>query len=78
MMYAIFESPSEYHEKLNEVNDALGYPDGFGTDRYATETPQPTIDGKYAMPISEHVAHLFTGCTIVESVEYPLEETNVN
>jgi hypothetical protein len=72
-MYALFESLSEYHEKLNEVNDALGYPDGFGTDRYATETPQPTIDGKYPMPITERIAHLFEGCEIVESVEY--EET---
>ena len=73
MMYALFESLSEYHEKLNEVNDALGYPDGFGTDRYATETPQLTIDGKYSMRITERIAHLFEGYEIVESVEY--EET---
>jgi len=72
-MFAIFSTIKAYRDKNKEIGDYLGYPDGFGTDRYATETPQPTIDGKYPMPITERVAHLFTDCEIVESVEY--EET---
>ena len=76
-MIALFTTLKAYRAKNKEVNDYLGYPDGRGTDRYATETPQATIDGKYAMPISERVAHLFTDCEIVESVEYE-EPENVD
>ena len=72
-MFAIFSTIKAYRDKNKEIGDYLGYPDGSGTDRYATEIPQLTKDGKYAMLISERVAHLFTDCEIVESVEY--EET---
>jgi len=72
-MIAIFDTIQDYLNKLREVNTHLGYPDGRGTERYATETPQPTKQGKYAMPISERIAHLFADCEIVDGVEYPDE-----
>lgn len=73
-MFAIFNTITSYREKNAEINAALGYPDGHGTDRYATETARQDINGKYIMPIMPYVARLFEGCAIVDTVEYPQEE----
>jgi len=70
-MFAQFDSIEAYLAKNDEINVFLGYPDGRGTERYATDNPTKTIEGKYAMPVSERIAHLFDDCEIVESVEYP-------
>jgi len=70
-MYAIFETLEAYQAKNQELNAYLGYPNVNGTERYATDEPQQTIDGKYAMPIRDEIAHLFVGCEILETVEYP-------
>lgn len=72
-MYAIFNTISAYHAKNAEINNSLGYPDGHGTERYASESPKQTTDGMYAMQILPYVEHLFAGCTIVNTVEYPQE-----
>ncbi len=78
-MFAIFDTIEEYVAKNNAINIALGYPDGMGTDRYADETPAETTTGKYAMQILPCASHLFAGCVIVESVEYPkIEVENEN
>lgn len=77
-MLALFDTLEEYRGKNTEISEALGYPDGNGTDRYSEENPRLDVNGRYVMQILPHVAHLFNGCTIVESVEYPLEETNDN
>lgn len=72
-MFAIFDTITSYIEKNTEINAALGYPDGHGTERYSTEFPKQDINGKYVMPIMPHVTHLFEGCVVVDTVEYPQE-----
>ena len=72
-MFALFEKITDYARKNEEINAELGYPNARGTIRYASESPSLTANGKYAMQILPHVAHLFAGCTIVETVEYPQE-----
>jgi hypothetical protein len=72
-MFALFETLAEYALKNDEINTALGYPNARGTLRYAAESPMLTVDGKYPMQILPHVAHLFAGCAIVDTVEYPQE-----
>lgn len=72
-MFALFDTLEAYRNKNQEVNAYFGYPNERGTLRYATENPSETIDGKYAMPIRDEIAHLFVGCEIVEAVEYPEE-----
>ena len=70
-MFAIFDTLEQYLAKNHEINTALGYPDGHGTDRYADETPIKTTTGNYAMQILPHVERFFTDCVVVETVEYP-------
>ncbi len=74
-MYALFKNKDDYLTKLNEVNQALGYPNLVGTNTYATEEPILTICGHYAMPVVQHVQQLFNDEELVESVEWDtLEE----
>ena len=76
-MFALFDTLEQYLAKNHEINTALGYPDGKGTERYATEVPMLTAIGKYAMQILPHVERFFADCVVVESVEYPeIEVTN--
>ncbi len=75
-MFALFDTLEKYNAKNSEINAALGYPDGNGTERYAADNPRQDVNGKYSMQILPHVAHLFAGCTIVETVEYPQEAEN--
>lgn len=69
-MFAIFETIEEYQSQNDIVNTAMGYPCEH-TTRYAEENPRITTGGRYAMQILPYVEHLFAGCEIVESVEYP-------
>lgn len=70
-MYAIFDTLEQYLAKNHEINTALGYPDGRGTDHYADDTPTKTTTDQYAMQVLPHVERFFVDCVVVESVEYP-------
>jgi len=72
-MYAIFNTLKEYRAKIKELNTALGYPNAFGTERYATDNPMKTTGNKYALAVLPEAEHLFAGCEFVDSVEYPDE-----
>ena len=72
-MFAIFNTISAYLSKNVEINSYLSYPDGCGTEKYASETPKQTTDGMYAMQILPYVENLFVGCTVVDKIEYPQE-----
>lgn len=71
IMYAIFDTLEQYLTKNNEINLALGYPDGKGTERYAMDNPIQDINGRYPMLILPYVERFFADCVVVESVEYP-------
>lgn len=70
-MFALFDTLEKYNAKNSEINAALGYPDGNGTERYATDNPRQDVNGNYAMQILPHVGRFFADCVVVESVEYP-------
>ena len=71
-MFALFDTLEEYLGKNTEISEALGYPDGNGTDRYSEENPCLDVNGRYVMQVLPHVEIFFDDC-LVESVEYPQE-----
>lgn len=73
-MKAIFDTLQDYLDKRSEVNQYLGYPNARGTDTYCDDVPLIDVNGKHIMPIDAEILHLFDGCVIVETVEYPQEE----
>ena len=70
-MFALFDTLEQYLAKNHEINTALGYPDGNGTERYAPDDPRQDVHENYAMQILPHVERFFVDCVVVESVEYP-------
>jgi len=69
-MYAIFENLEQYNAKNLEINNLRGYPNDKGTLNYASENPQQTIDGKYAMRIMAGLEEQFAECEQVETVKF--------
>ena len=75
IMYAIFETLEQYQTANAILNQHLGYPDGRGTERYATDTPTPTTTGKYAMRIRDSLIGVLPSDTeFAGTVEYATSE----
>lgn len=68
-MYAIFETIEEYNAKNAQVNEALLYPNPTSSS-YAEPLPRVSSDGRFVMQVLPFAEQYFTGCVIVDNVEF--------
>ena len=74
-MYKLFDTIEEYNELNIEIAAKLDLP-RLGTERYATDTPETDVSGKFVMEILREVQEVMEVTDLIDGYDRAIEEDN--